>query len=468
MTEEKNEKEYFKLNKFSSRKMGDMTLITLDHGSWFVLGNQEFRHLQRMKMDPERMKYYEDQGLLLTKKGIRKIEEKYKRRYHFLGKQPGLHIIIPTLSCNMQCNYCHSGSKDKSEDKYHMSEETATKTVDFILNTKNNNIIIEFQGGEPLLNFGIVKHVVEYSKKKNAEKEKELQKKITCILVTNLTLLADEHIEFIHKHNIKITTSMDGPERIHDSYRKFRPGAGSYKKVVEGFDRLKKKGILAGMLMTTTKESLRYPEEIVDEYVNHGMTIIQIKPMNWIGDGYANERYTAEEFTDFWKKALNHIIWLNKKGINIKERTTDILLRKILTEYDPNFMDIRSPCGAVTGQLLYNHDGNIYCCDDGKIFDIFRVGSVHGETYEQILNKNSVKALISSSINGQYLCDACAYKPYCGTCPVANYAEGGTVIPKLYKSFRCKIRKIQFDHIFEMLIFDKEKAEILKNWVSQN
>jgi His-Xaa-Ser system radical SAM maturase HxsB len=441
------------------RKIGKDYLVTLDHGSWITMGEQEYKMLNRRKMPESQIKKYEEEGLLITKKSVKEIEEKYRRRYHFLGKPPGLHIIIPTLRCNMACDYCHSEAKGQDSNGCDMNTETASKVVDFILANENKELYIEFQGGEPLLNFKVIKHIIEDVRSKNKS-----NKKINYILVTNLTLLNDEHLAFIQDNKIRLSTSIDGPAKLHDKHRRFLSGNGSHASVISAIDKLKKNKIPVGMLLTTTKDSLPHPEEIVDEYVRLGAQIIQLKPINWIGRGKESQRYTAEEFIEYWTKSVDYMIRLNKKGVQISERTATVLLKKILTDYDPNFLDIRSPCGAVIGQLLYDQKGDIYSCDDGKIFEIFKVGSVEDENYHNLLGKSNARAIIAASINGNYLCYSCAYKPYCGTCPVANYAEDGTAIPKLYKNFRCKIRKAQFDYLFGKIINSPDESEMLKKW----
>jgi uncharacterized protein len=451
-------------NNYNVRKIRDRYLITLGHGNWIAMTENDFRQLQRNKVPEKIANECENIGLLLTAKGARNTIESYSKRTRFLHYPPSLHIIVPTLRCNLTCDYCHSKAKQETSREVDMNKEIAEETVNFIMDTKSKNITIEFQGGEPLLNFEIVKHVVEYSQKKNESRKKEKQKHIGYVIVSNLSLVTEEIIKFIKIHKIQVCTSIDGPKALHDKHRKCKE-KGSYDHTIRCVDKLKDNNIQVSMLMTTTRDSLDYSKEIIDEYLKHEQNIIQLKPINWIGYAENSKRYTPEEFIIFWKKALDYLIELNNKGTNIKERITTILLQKILTNTDPNFLDIRSPCGAIIGQVLYNYDGNIYCCDDGKIFDIFKVGNVFKENYTNILNKPETKALISSSINSQYLCSACAYQPYCGTCPVANYAEEGTVVPKLYKNFRCKIRKAQFDYLFEMILFEPEKAKIIKKWI---
>src|SRR5690606_5679435 len=93
----------------------------------------------------------------------------------FLSAGPNLHILVVTLRCNETCVYCHSSRAVMGATDSDMTKETAEKTVDLALATTNPSVTIEFQGGEPLVNFPVVKHVVEYALEKNREKKKSLE-----------------------------------------------------------------------------------------------------------------------------------------------------------------------------------------------------------------------------------------------------------------------------------------------------
>jgi radical SAM protein with 4Fe4S-binding SPASM domain len=140
-----------------------------------------------------------------------------------------------------------------------------------------------------------------------------------------------------------------------------------------------------------------------------------------------------------------------------------------LTDKDPNYLDLRSPCGAAIGQLLYNYDGRIYTCDEARTLgdDIFMLGNVNEDTYKEILTSEQTCAVVTASTNDAHVCNSCAYKPYCGLCPVCSYAKDGSLIEKVSQSDRCKIFKAQFDYIFDKLINDNKSAEAFREWVKE-
>ena len=115
-------------------------------------------------------------------------------------------------------------------------------------------------------------------------------------------------------------------------------------------------------------------------------------------------------------------------------------------------------------QLSYDPKGNIYTCDEGKIFEEFKLGNVKTNKYHQVLCSEETKAIIDVSINDNIACEICAFKPYCGICPVCSFAETNNIIPKIPNQ-RCEILKGMFDHIFDKLLNDEEYKETFLNWI---
>lgn len=442
-------------------------LLTTDFGSWIVLNTEEFKKLNKGELKGKPLEKLENEGIILTEDNIQKVTESYKNKNLFLFQGPSLHIVVPTLRCNQKCLYCHSKSHPPDAKGYDMDKETAKKVVDFIFQTSSNAITIEFQGGEPLLNFDIVKYVIEYATELNKIHKKNLK----FDLVTNLTIMDKEKLDYLVDKRIGICTSLDGPKIVHDKNRPYVGGGESYEDVVKWIEPIKAESPFElNALMVTTRNSLKYPKEIIDEYIKHGFKMIQLKQLSRLG--YATSTwekigYTADEFLDFWKKSLDHIIEVNKKGTLFYEFITRHILKKILTNSNSTLLDLMSPCGAAIGQLAYAQDGNIYTCDEARMYDLFKLGNVKENTMKEVLTSEQTCDIVASSTNDNLICDACVWKPYCGVCPVCNYSEQGNLIPKLALSNRCKIYKGIFEHIFRKLIFDKEASKVFHDWVKK-
>jgi uncharacterized protein len=453
------------LNFSRMKKIRDKFLTITEQGGWALMGNEDRKMLLRNNLPEKLFKILEKAGIIITEDNINHIiNQEYKRR-HINFVPPGLHIILPTLRCNQKCIYCHSSAKQDGTTEFDMDEETARKTVDFIVASSSEHFKVEFQGGDSLLNFERMKQIINYTKDSAAKRNK----KARFSVVTNLIAMNDEMLDWLIKNKVDITSSLDGPKNVHDYNRRYIDGRGTYEDLIEKISFCRKKGAAPGLLMVTTRYSLDYPREIVDEYIKLGMNDIQLKFLNNIGyarDEWKQIGYSAEEYLTFWKLAMEHIIKRNKEGKRIIERFSRLVLIKIIKGYEPGFLDFCSPCGAVRGQLAYNYNGDIYSCDEGRGFDIFKLGNVHQSTYKQIMSEKTTQNLIASSILEVTSCDACTYKPYCNTCPVLNYAEGGTPIAKLASNERCKIMKGKIDWIFEKILFEPEDREVLLRWIS--
>jgi His-Xaa-Ser system radical SAM maturase HxsB len=459
-------KEEFVENNYRVKKIRDKYIISNDQGNWVALTEKDYLNFKENKIEDNLLKLLIKHNILIPLEGLKKVVSSQRKRLSFLYSGASLHILTPTLRCNQKCVYCHSAAEKECQKDFDMDKKTADKVLNFIFQTPAKNITIEFQGGEPLLNFEIVKYVVKRAKEINVDYKKQIK----FALISNLTCITEEIIDWIKKEEISMTTSLDGPKKVHDKNRILENGKPTYDIVVKNIKKLQERGIKIGALMVTTKQSLPYFKEIIDEYVKFGFTSLQIKYMNPLGFAKnTKERigYSVEEFIDFWKKSADYIIELNKKGIDISVRYIRLILLKILTEYDPGFLDFRSPCGAVSGQIAYNHRGQIFCCDEGRENDMFNIGNVEGEEYKNLIMKPKCQQIISASINENYLCDNCVYKPWCGLCPVVAYAEQGNIIPKIASFSKCNIHKAQFDYVFEKILFDEEVKNIFIGWIKE-
>jgi len=172
MIETKN----YVLNKYRTKKIRKKYLITTDHGSWVCLDEKDYclLRLNSIEKSKELFNLLEENGVILTEENKDKIVSYFKEKNKFLFQGTSLHIIIPTLRCDMKCIYCHASSKSINAKDYDMKKEIAKKTVDFIFQSTSDKITIEFQGGEPLLRFDLVKCIIEYSKKLNDKYRKDL------------------------------------------------------------------------------------------------------------------------------------------------------------------------------------------------------------------------------------------------------------------------------------------------------
>lgn len=393
--------------------------------------------------------------------------ERLAEKKSFLDSHTALHIFVLTLRCNQNCVYCQASSQQESSYHVSMSKHTMEKSVELMFKSRCEHLTMEFQGGEPSLEYDLLKFGIE-----KAEEINQVEKRtLTYVLCTNCINLTDQVLDLCKKYHVLISTSLDGPSFLHN---KNRGKKDSYEKVISGIE--KARNILGhdqvSALMTTSMDGLNYPIEIVDEYVRLGFGSMFLRALNPYGLASDNEDWNdyTERFISFFKIALDHIIELNKQGVFFREDYTAIILKKMITSYNSGFVDLQSPAGIVNSVLVYNYDGYVYCSDESRMLAemndfTFRLGSVDDD-YEQLVYGKKVKQLAKVWSNETLAgCSDCALKVYCGADPVRNHSTQGDVYGYRPTSFLCKKNKAIIEHIIELITTrGDEVLPIFKSW----
>ena len=341
-------------NHFNFMWRNGEVLITNDFGDYAFLSKDEFTSFVSGKVQRESELF-----TLLSRKGFITDENPnvfinerigdLRNIKGYLFSATALHIFAITNRCNQNCVYCQAKASGSTLDGI-MDVETGKKAIEVAMQSPANNLTFEFQGGEPLLNFDLILEMIRYSKELN----QKYNKKLEYTIVTNLIALTDEKLQALIDNNVSICTSLDGCEIVHNHNRKLRSGEGTYQHVKEAIQRVRSAGKEVGAIETTTRFSLQYPVEIVDEYVSTGLSGIFLRPLTPLGFAksfWDEVGYSAEEFIDFYKKAFAHILEVNKQGTYFPELHATYFLRKMLHGDADNYMELRSPCGAGIGQM---------------------------------------------------------------------------------------------------------------------
>lgn len=146
-------------------------------------------------------------------------------------------VLHVTESCNLACTYCYHGQKGTGNQEARvMDSSVARKSVDFLIERSGDQekLVLVFFGGEPLLNFELIKKTVAYADKRAAESGKQVDYAMT----TNATLLTDSVIRFLRENNMGVTISLDGTESVHDRFRCYPGGVPSYRAILPGIKKL--------------------------------------------------------------------------------------------------------------------------------------------------------------------------------------------------------------------------------------
>jgi His-Xaa-Ser system radical SAM maturase HxsB len=436
-------------------------VTTTDTGDWRVVPLRTFETACRgfLAGDAGALR-----ALRLPSPSVHEAALRAAKRRSFVFQGPSLHILVVTLRCNQACAYCHASRVGPRAPGVDMSPGTARQAVNRALESTSRPLTFEFQGGEPLLNWPVVREVVEYATRENGPHGHELH----FSLVTNLTALTGERLAWLADRRVHLCTSLDGPADLHDRNRPWA-GGSSHAATVAWMARIdaayaeRRLGPWWGQahaLATVTRAALGRPEDVVDEYVRLGRKVVHLRPLNPFGLAdrvWDRIGYGADEFLAFWRRALERVLEHNRRGVEILEKGAALHLAKILGDDDPNYMELRSPCGAAIGQVAYDHDGSVYTCDEGRMLarmgdPLFRLGDVRGDELEAMLTSTTARSVAAASLlESNPSCSVCAYLPYCGICPVYNHRIQGDLCGRMPESGWCRVRTGMLDELFRRL-----------------
>jgi His-Xaa-Ser system radical SAM maturase HxsB len=368
---------------------------------------------------------------------------------------PSLFIIVPTLQCAHSCKYCQV-SRSVDDAGYSMSIEQLDAACNAISSTTSKSITVEFQGGDPLIRFDLVAHAVRRIENLIAGTEKSLR----FVVATTLHQLTEEMCSFFRDHRVYLSTSVDGPESLHNKNRP-TPTRDAHQRTLAGIHLARR---LIGpdsvsALMTTTRDSLDRPTDVVDEYVRLGLRDLFVRPLSAYGFAKRNQlhlAYPLARFKLFYERALDRILDWNRRGTELREVYASIILNKILSPFDAGYVDLQSPTGSGTSVLVYNYDGFVYPSDEARMLaetgDIsLRLGRI-GEPLNALRDSTVQRDLVAASTaEHSEDCRSCAYNQFCSPNPVDAQAQHGDMITPALRTEHCQRHLWLFDHFYQRI-----------------
>ncbi len=377
-------------------------------------------------------------------------------RSRYLGDWPGpgVHIVSLTDRCNSRCSYCAVSSPSAPASGGDMTAATADRVVDFIFASGTAPLLLEFQGGEPLLNFGVLERIVRRARGRAAKERRDLHFSV----VTNLTLLDRERLGFLAREGVTVCTSLDGPAALHDAQRPLACGGSSHALVEKWLGRIaalraRYPGFEApNAICTVTRRSLSAPEAIVDEFVRLGLERVQFGPLDPFGlAAGGGQGYSAAEFAAFYARALDRMLALAARGSKVYEKGARLFVSQLVGGERPRYRNL-----DLAVRLAYGPDGSVYPSDEARMLaasgdGFFRLGSVLSSDFRSILRLPAARALLLSCFQEltSPACARCAFVPYCRVSPAYNYAAQGSFWGDMASNGRCALYKAVFGTILD-------------------
>ena len=363
----------------------------------------------------EEVKTLKEEEQLFTEDIYEKYMTDFKNRKTVV-KAMCLHIAH---DCNLACRYCFA-----EEGEYHgrralMSLEVGKKALDFLIENSGSrvNLEVDFFGGEPLMNWDVVKELVKYGR----SREKECNKNFRFTLTTNGVLLNDEIMEFANKEMANVVLSLDGRPEVNDHNRPFRNGKGSYAHIVPKFQEFAKlrEDMSYYVRGTFTREALDFSED-VKHYADLGFKHMSMEPVVALPtEDYAlREEDLPQIMEEYDKLAVEYIKrYKEGKGFNFFHFNIDL-------EQGPCVAKRLSGCGSGTEYLAVTPWGDFYPCHQFVGNEKFLMGNV----YDGITRTDLQDEFKMCNVYAKPKCRECFARYYCsGGCAANAYNFHGDI-----------------------------------------
>lgn len=332
-------------------------------------------------------------------------------------------MLQVTKMCNLKCRYCAFADEtnlERNHSSKQMEWEIARKSIDFLYNNSSlsKNITIGFYGGEPLLNFDIIKKTINYAEQLFVGRD------ITYVMTTNLSVLTQEMIDFINRYNFRIAVSIDGPQKLNDKNRRFRnTGNGTHRTIINNLQRLKDSVLEYQDKITVS--AVTDPEENFNEYIeyfdtdplfeNVAINFDRIDTSRLKHDLTEHPKYAVESNLAKLHQYLGFLC-----GDTISAKRPEKSVEEILSSYyyfmPKNKLNIkehhRGPCVAGVRKLFVSTSGDFLPCEKvSEESDSMIIGNVYkGFDYEKIYKIMNIGQLTEED------CKNCTCIRHCSIC----------------------------------------------------
>jgi len=333
--------------------------------------------------------------------------------------------------CNLRCKYCFASTGDFGGQRTMMSADIGKKAIDFLIRESGNrrNLEIDFFGGEPLMNFDVVKSIIDYA----LSIQDKHNKNFRFTLTTNALLLTEEHKEYINKNIQNIVLSLDGREETNDRMRYRIDGTGTYKDIVGKIKDMADSRDQDNYYVrgTFTRENLDFSKDVL-HLANEGFKQISVEPVVAAKDtGYDLREEDLEFLFNEYESLAKEYVKREQEGTGF-----NFFHFMIDLEQGPCVTKRLSGCGSGHEYLSITPEGDIYPCHQFVGLEEFKMGNVNDEDFERKIKDTFMK----SDVYTKEECSKCWAKFYCSGGCAANAYQFNKDINIPYK-IGCELEK---------------------------
>lgn len=336
-------------------------------------------------------------------------EDEYINDLHFQNKKPVIKAMCLHIAhdCNIRCAYCFASQGDFKGDRSMMSLEVGKKSLEFLATNSGNrrNLEVDFFGGEPLMNFDVVKQLVTYGR----ELEKKYNKNFRFTLTTNGVLLSEENMDYINENMENVVLSIDGRKAVNDKMRYTISGDGTYDIILPKLKELvdRRKGKQYYVRGTFTKHNIDFAKDVL-HLADQGFKSTSIEPV--VAEPhheYALSESDLDTIFEQYEILSDELI----KRKNTKDEFSFFHFMLDLGQ-GPCVIKRLSGCGAGAEYVAITPEGDIYPCHQFVGDENFKMGNVLEETMDMSINSHFKNAHVYN-------------KPACKDCWAKFYCSGG-------------------------------------------
>ncbi|MEA4853946.1 MAG: thioether cross-link-forming SCIFF peptide maturase [Christensenella sp.] len=352
--------------------------------------------------------------------------------------------LLIAQDCNLRCSYCFAQTGEYHGTRALMDLKTAKASLDFLISHSGNrrNLEVDFFGGEPLMNFDVVKKTVEYGR----ELEKKFNKNFRFTLTTNAYHVTDEMADFINREMKNVVISIDGRKEVHDKMRKNVVGEGSYDRVLKNAHKIidgrgGKEYYVRG---TYTADNLDFAADVC-AIADAGFDQVSVEPVV-TGEDYAIREEHIPEIKHEYEILAREFLKREKSGngFNFFHFMIDLNSGPCLNKR------LRG-CGAGSEYLAVTADGKLYPCHQFAGMEDFYMGDVTDGNVNPEIADDFLKTHVFSKEG----CSECWAKYYCSGGCAANAFHATGSIRKPYK-IGCETEKKRIETAIAIKTFQEE------------
>lgn len=346
---------------------------------------------------------------------------------YYLESKVSAIILQVTQNCNLRCEYCaySGGYYNRKHNPKKMSIGTAKKAFDFLMNHSQDceHVTVGFYGGEPLLEYELIKKIIAYAETRSRGKN------ILYSITTNGTLIDEEKIKLFQQIDMRLTVSLDGPQNIHDEYRKFANSEkGSQQIVVRNLEMIKRKypqyfkenvNINAVVDQTKDFDCVRKYFDSLELFEDIGISYSTINECRALIERRPSEEFLCNHRYEYFKLFLRKIGWLEECDISRVIKGKEYLIGELNREKGeitrsqlPDKSHHGGPCVPGNKSLLITTEGEFYPCEKvPELEELYKVGCLsEGFDIEKIEAMLNIEKITADK------CHNCWAYDYCSQC----------------------------------------------------